>query len=198
MSLKHAILGFLSYFPLSGYDLKKGFDQSVRHFWPANQSQIYRTLAELDAEGLVQKEIVQRQERLDMKVYSITESGAAELHRWLATPLPPQDTREPFLIQIFFGGRISDAEMLNLLEHQLVETQQLLEQYDALFRMTLAQPNAQTDTRDFFLRMATLGYGIAGAHAYIKWLTNLVEHIQAGNYSVREIADVTGEAREQN
>ena len=38
MSLKHAILGFLSFAPLTGYDLKKAFDRSVQHFWPANQS----------------------------------------------------------------------------------------------------------------------------------------------------------------
>ena len=45
MSLDHAILGFLNYKPLSGYDLKKVFDSSVRHFWYADQSQIYRTLS---------------------------------------------------------------------------------------------------------------------------------------------------------
>ena len=55
MSLKHAILGFLSFKPLSGYDLKKAFDNSVRHFWPANQSQIYRTLSQMTDEGLVEK-----------------------------------------------------------------------------------------------------------------------------------------------
>jgi PadR family transcriptional regulator, regulatory protein AphA len=46
MSFKYAILGFLSFAPFSGYDLKKAFDRSVQHFWPANQSQTYRTLAE--------------------------------------------------------------------------------------------------------------------------------------------------------
>ena len=44
MSLDHAILGFLNYRRYSGYDLKKIFDKSVRHFWPADQSQIYLTL----------------------------------------------------------------------------------------------------------------------------------------------------------
>ena len=38
MSLKHAILGFLSFKALSGYDLKKAFDNSVRHFWTANRA----------------------------------------------------------------------------------------------------------------------------------------------------------------
>jgi len=40
MSLQHAILGFLNYKSLTGYDLKKIFDTSVRHFWAADQSQI--------------------------------------------------------------------------------------------------------------------------------------------------------------
>ena len=52
MSLEYAILGFLNYQPFSGYDLKKLFDTSVRHFWPADQSQIYRTLARLTEQGL--------------------------------------------------------------------------------------------------------------------------------------------------
>ena len=38
MSLEYAILGFLNYRPLSGYDLKKVFDNSVRHFWPIHSS----------------------------------------------------------------------------------------------------------------------------------------------------------------
>ena len=47
MSLKHAILGFLSFKSLTGYGLKKAFDRSVQHFGPGNQSQIYRELAAL-------------------------------------------------------------------------------------------------------------------------------------------------------
>ena len=58
MSLEYAILGFLNYSPMSGYDLKKLFDNSVRHFWPADQSQIYRTLGKLAEQGYVEREIV--------------------------------------------------------------------------------------------------------------------------------------------
>jgi len=47
MSLEYAILGFLNYHPYTGYDLKKIFDNSVQHFWVADQSQIYRTLIHL-------------------------------------------------------------------------------------------------------------------------------------------------------
>ena len=129
MSLKHAILGFLSFSPFSGYDLKKAFDHSVQHFWPANQSQIYRTLAELEVGGFVKKEVIEREERLDMKIYNITEAGRGELHQWLATPLPEHDTREPFLIQVYFGGKLSDAEILNLLNRKLKEIEERIAVY---------------------------------------------------------------------
>jgi DNA-binding PadR family transcriptional regulator len=33
VSLEYAILGFLNYHPSTGYDLKRMFDTSVRHFW---------------------------------------------------------------------------------------------------------------------------------------------------------------------
>jgi PadR family transcriptional regulator, regulatory protein AphA len=98
MSLKHAILGFLSFKPLSGYDLKKAFDNSVSHFGPANQSQIYRTLAQMADAGLLEIEILKRDERLDMKLYHITATGQEELQEWLATPLPLQASREPLLV----------------------------------------------------------------------------------------------------
>ena len=59
MSLEQAILGFLNYRPFSGYDLKKIFDTSVRHFWPADQSQIYRTLNRLAEKSLAEMEVIE-------------------------------------------------------------------------------------------------------------------------------------------
>jgi len=53
MALEHAILGFLDYGPMSGYDLKKTFDDSVNHFWTAQQSQIYRALKKMVGDGWV-------------------------------------------------------------------------------------------------------------------------------------------------
>lgn len=188
MSLKHAILGFLSYEPLSGYNLKKAFDNSVRHFWPANQSQIYRTLSQMTDEGLVEKEVIEREERLDMKIYSITEAGRSELHGWLTTPLPEKDIREPFLIQVFFGGKLSDEEILNLLQHEKKVTEEGLLAYDAVYQTVTAQPNSiHHDPRAFYLSMLTLGYGIKSNRALLEWLNSAIERIETNNYSLKEI-----------
>ncbi|MGE5576976.1 MAG: PadR family transcriptional regulator, partial [Syntrophothermus sp.] len=63
MSLPYAILGFLSYRPMTGYDLGNFFKQSVAHFWHAELSQIYRELGKLEEKGLVKSEIQPQESR---------------------------------------------------------------------------------------------------------------------------------------
>lgn len=183
MSLKHAILGFLSIRPLTGYDLKKAFDQSVRHFWPANQSQIYRTLSELDEQGLVEKEVIAREERLDMKRYSITAQGRQVLRQWLAAPLPTQETREPLLIQVFFAGLLADAELLPVLEHHLHEIEQQLAFFGDLYRASLAQVPADAPQRALFMSLLTLEYALS-SHAQARdWLQAAIRRLRTGDYT---------------
>lgn len=184
MSLKYAILGFLSFIPLSGYDLKKAFDQSVRHFWPANQSQIYRTLAQLDKEGLVEKEVVQREDRLDMKIYSITDAGRAELHHWLATPLPDPEEREPFLIQVYFGGQLSDEEMLVVFRQRLRVTEELLAVYESIYQFIQNTPPTITDERAIFLSTLTLEAGYVNNRSIAQWLRSAIARIETHDYSL--------------
>lgn len=193
MSLKHAILGFLSFKSFSGYDLKKAFDSSVHHFWPANQSQIYRTLAELDDQGLVEKEIIPREERLDMKIYRITQSGQAELHRWLSTPLSELGDREPFLIQVYFGGQLSDAEAIHLLEHYMEEAGQRMMIYTKIYEAVYSQSPSFPDPRALYFSMLTLEYGLATSRAALDWAQNAVARIRAGDYSPAGLSAYLGE-----
>jgi PadR family transcriptional regulator AphA len=186
MSLKHAILGFLSFKSLSGYDLKKAFDQSVQHFWPANQSQIYRTLARLKDEGLVDQEVIEREERLDMKLYHITEAGRDELHRWLSTPLPPQDYREPFLIQVYFAGKLSDEEIDNLLQHEIRAMEERLAIYETIYKMYQERIKIYEDPRSLFLSISTLEYGILSNQISLEWLKSLARRVKSGDYTLRD------------
>lgn len=189
MSLKHAILGFLSLRSLSGYDLKKAFDQSVQHFWPANQSQIYRTLAELNEQGHVAQEVIQRKERLDVKLYHITPTGRAELHRWLSTPLPPQDLREPLLIQIYFAGKLADTEITTLLQREIDATLERLALYAAIYPINQAKVATSADPRATFFSVLTLEYGIRSNQVLLEWLKSVLARVQARNYSLADFQE---------
>ncbi len=192
MSLKHAILGFLSYQALSGYDLKKVFDRSVRFFWPANQSQIYRTLADLHSEGLVNQEVISREERLDLKIYQITAAGQAEFQRWITTPLVPQDYREAFLIQVYFGAKMTDGEALALLQNMSQELEAALGQLSEMYRFYQEKIGAAAASRDLFYNMLTLEYGIASNQAALQWIRSVQARLAGGDYSPRTLADLAG------
>jgi PadR family transcriptional regulator AphA len=192
MSLKHAILGFLSIKPMTGYDLKKAFDQSIQYFWPANQSQIYRTLADLKAEGLVEQEVIAREDRLDMKVYRISDNGQDELHEWLSNPLPHQDYREAFLIQLYFGSKLDNSEVIPLLKQMIQDLQASQDQLTAMYRMYQAKINQVDKPRQLFFSMLTLEYGITSNQAGINWLKEVYQRLEVSDHTPMELSRLVG------
>ncbi len=181
MSLEHAILGFLNYAPMSGYDLKKAFDTSVRHFWPADQSQIYRTLKELTRRGWVTVEVIPQEDRPNRKVYHITDAGREELRRWLATPLPPEELRIPWLIQVFFAGQLHNDEIIALLEGHAAELRARLQQYDQVPRQAAPYAEAIQSPREVFFWTLTLDYGIRMTRAVLEWLEEKIHILRELN-----------------
>ena len=177
MSLEHAILGFLRYNPLSGYDLKKGFDVSVRHFWPADQGQIYRTLARMAERGWAEMQVVPQEGRPNRKVYHITTAGEKELRRWLTTPLPPNEPRIPWLIQVFFAGQLSDEEILALFEREAGQLRERLANQERVPREGAEYVKAVGSPRETFFWMLTLEYGNTVNRAALEWMEGVVERL---------------------
>ncbi len=184
MSLEHAILGFLNYKPFSGYDLKKVFDTSVRHFWTADQSQIYRTLNQLTEKGWVEVEKVDQENRPARKDYRITELGREALQEWLITPLPVRGTRSASLIQVFFAGQLSDEEILEMFERIAALMRAGLETLEALPQDIEAYRESVQSPREFFCWMLTLDYGINSARANLEWVEEVIERIRNGEVPV--------------
>jgi DNA-binding PadR family transcriptional regulator len=177
MSLEHAILGFLRYAPYSGYDLKKAFDNSVHHFWPADQSQIYRTLARLTERGWAEVEVVPQEDRPSRKVYHITKAGQEELRRWLTVRLPSGETREPWLIQVFFAGQLSDEDVLDIFEHQAQQLQARLERYHQIPQESACYLEAGSP-REVFFWMLTLECGIKATQATLDWTESVIQRLK--------------------
>lgn len=190
MSLKYAVLGFLSLRALSGYELKKVFDESVRHFWPADQSQIYRTLKQMHEDGLISQQVIPREERLDVKLYEITAAGQEDLQAWLSTPLSPSETREPFLIQLYFAFLLPDSQVIKLLEAEIRQTEDLLASYEAVHQATTGQAQATDMERPWFYSMLTLEFGIKANLWYRDWLRGVKERVEAGELAVQSFAQL--------
>jgi DNA-binding PadR family transcriptional regulator len=181
MSLEYAILGFLNYHPYTGYDLKKIFDSSIRHFWPADQSQIYRTLARLTEQGLAEMEKVPQDDRPDRKVYSITAAGRAEFMKWLSGPAPLGDARNAPLIQVFFAGQLSDDEILAKFVGYAAILKAILDQYDQIPGQITPFQQEISSPREHYFWLLTLDNGIRSMRAGLAWAENVIDQLKQGN-----------------
>lgn len=180
MSLEFAILGFLNYHPYTGYDLKKIFDNSIRHFWPADQSQIYRTLARLTELGYVKMEKVIQEDRPDRKVYHISDEGRTELLKWLSGPPPMDEPRSAPLIQVFFAGQLSDEEILAKFEGFAEMMRTVLSTYHLVPEQLGPFQEEITSHREHFFWMLTLENGLCSMQASLKWAESVIEKIKSG------------------
>jgi DNA-binding PadR family transcriptional regulator len=166
MALDALILGLLDLRPMTGYDLKKAFDGTVAHFWSADQAQIYRTLARLEQDGLLDVRVVPQPGKPDRREHRLTDDGRARLSDWLRSPLPEDRTREPFLGRLFLAGREDDPELVRTL---------LAERRAAALRQlaTLEAIPPSDDGLAARLRSATLRNGIMHARTELEWLDEL-------------------------
>lgn len=186
MSLDHAILGFLHYMPLSGYDLKKRFDSSVQHFWSADQSQIYRTLTRLSEQGWVACKRIGQEARPARKVYHLTEAGSQELRRWLSGPIPVQDSRSAPLVQIFFAAQLSDAELLEKFEFAAGLFRSIIESFERIPPVIDDYSIEFGSRRDAFCWGLTLEIGLKTMQANLEWAESVVARIRSGQIPAQD------------
>ena len=178
MSLPHLLLGLLNVSPMSGYDLNKVFNTTVQHFWTTDQSQIYRMLYKLEEEGKVQVETIIQEDNPNKKVYHVTETGAAELHKWLGGPLPETPIREAWLGQLFFSYQSNNATVIQILESYIGEAQQHLAALEALQAMFPSSEARAHLAREFQFHLLTLDYGLDVHRFQIGWLKKAIQQIQ--------------------
>lgn len=114
--LKHGILGLINYNAQTGYEIMTTFRHSLNYFWNAQTSQIYRELQAMEKAGWISRNHVAQSGKPDRNVYSITESGKAELIHWLREESIPRSGRSPLLLKTFFLGECSAEENIAFFE----------------------------------------------------------------------------------
>jgi PadR family transcriptional regulator AphA len=111
MSLRHALLGFLSTTPASGYALGRKFSDGAGAMWEALPSQIYPELKRLEELGWIEGD-VDESDQLKRKVYKVTTAGRTALQEWVESDEaehPPQKDAE--LVRFLFLDR-SDFSLI--------------------------------------------------------------------------------------
>lgn len=160
MSLRHAALGLLSQEPGSGYDLLKRFKESMDNMWPATQSQLYGELNKLADAGLIKVSDIGPRGR---KEYAITDTGRAELHRWMLSPQDDPPVRNAAILRVFLLGELSPEQAREYLKSLL----SLSEQEHAHYAQILESHDWTAD--DAFFARAALEQGLRWTQHEIDW-----------------------------
>ncbi|MBA2285056.1 MAG: helix-turn-helix transcriptional regulator, partial [Ktedonobacteraceae bacterium] len=133
MSIDHIILGVISLYPCSGYDMKIEFEVGGAGLLSAlSFGSIYPRLRQMEQDGLIETFQVSSEGRRK-KLYELTARGWKELEKWLgelpAYPIPMND--ELLLKMIFWAsGRPEDrATLIDHLRMRWHQTKEMLDYF---------------------------------------------------------------------
>ncbi len=181
MSLRHIMLGMLRE-PNSGYDLKKGFDRSLRNFWRAELSQIYPLLQKMDDKGLLTSKEDPSSVGPTRRVYTRTTKGRKELMSWLSGGPTVGTERIGYLGQVYFLSELKDDD-------NAVEFMQRLRDYMDNWLETLRavektweanDPRYPDDLPDEeFYAQLTLQMGLTKVRANREWCDQSIRRIRS-------------------
>lgn len=175
MSLRHCILGLLSVRSLTGYEIKKIFDDTLAYAWNAHDSQIYPELHRMEERDWITVAVVDG--RRQRKVNEITDAGRAEFQRWLASR-NQRTVRDEFLLRVFFFGMLSPkqqqawlADEQESLEATLVHSEKVLTQFG---EYRPKSPRAQALLR---WQLACVDLGVAQITARLNWVGETAKEV---------------------
>lgn len=116
MDVKSLCLGTLMAGPMSGYEIKRAFDEAFAHFLAVGYGSIYPALAQLTQTGLVTCETVAQDGRPDKKVYALTETGRSAFARTLRRTKPRHKVRSEFVALLYFADYLPPAHVETLID----------------------------------------------------------------------------------
>ncbi|HEY6594185.1 MAG TPA: PadR family transcriptional regulator [Asanoa sp.] len=155
-----SLLGFLHEGPMTGWDLVAVAQDRIGDFWSLTQSQVYRELTAMAADGLV--EAGERGPR-DRKPYAITDAGRAAFAEWMAREPGQETIRMPLLLTIMFGRHVPPDELPGFVARHRAAHAARLRGYER--EKAAGVPDKYAE--------AVLDFGIAYESAVLAWFDGL-------------------------
>ena len=163
--IDYVILGLLSHEDLTGYEIKKRMDTSLKYFWGASFGSIYPALSDLVERGLADKRNGAENGRNKL-IYSITEEGKKYLKEWLQIPAERDELRYETLLKLFFGNEAGAAQAIS---HIDAFQERIEGELPFLIGAaeTLRNNIDLNDTHKYYL--LTVAFGVKTYRAYLEW-----------------------------
>ncbi|ASA21167.1 PadR family transcriptional regulator [Paenibacillus donghaensis] len=159
-----AVLGVLTKGPCSGYDIRKHFSESLRHFWSESYGQIYPALKEIVAQGYA-AEVSYPNHSRKQKKYEITNAGLEHFSTWLASPVNPLNYRDELLLRVFFARPKDAPALAALFEREQTDLTQSI----AAYKQQEAELLLHKHQEQYPFWSLTLRYGLLSSETRLQW-----------------------------
>lgn len=170
------ILGLLSHEELTGYEIKKRMDTTLKYFWSASYGSIYPALNDLVGRGLATKREDTKTKR-NKQIYTITESGRDYLKKWLSLPIEKDELRYETLLKLFFGNERGEEQAIAHIEafEKKIESDlpYLLQAEETLNKYLHAD-----SAHKYYL--LTVEFGIKTYQTYLEWCREAKKLLEKG------------------
>lgn len=176
--LKHGILGLLNYGDMTGYEIMEVFRDSLKYFWTAQTSQIYRELQTLKKQGWVTDITVPQTGKPDKNLFSITDSGKEELRRFLSEENIGFDTKSPLLMKTFFLGELSPKDNIAFFEKIRESGEAFLADIQKPQENVALYQNQIPDPEKTLYWKMTLEYGIMYMNMLREWSNKCIAELE--------------------
>ncbi|GAA4417599.1 helix-turn-helix transcriptional regulator [Georgenia halophila] len=166
MSVRLGLLALLGEGSAGVYRLRKDFESRTGGTWPLNIGQVYTTIQRLERDGFIEPAAADS----EVEEYRLTESGAAELAQWWATPVARDHPgRDELVIKIALAVTAPGVDVAAIVQAQRTESMRSLRDYTRLKART------GTEDPDDLAWSLVLDNLVFAAEAEIRWL----DHIEA-------------------
>jgi DNA-binding PadR family transcriptional regulator len=179
---RYIVLGILARGPASGYDVACAVRDSTGYFWSEGFGQIYPSMKQLAAEGLirpcnapVQPNGKAKESRRRKTLFELTPEGEKFLDTWLAEPYQPAVERNEMLLKIFFSARLNADIATRHFMQAIQEAQAAARVLTTLEEELVAR---LPDPAARFFYEATIRYGQKAAQAQEEWSREMMQGLK--------------------
>lgn len=179
---QYALLGVLTQFEGTGYDIKKFIETSIGYFWQESYGQIYPNLKKMEKEGLISSHRIAESKGTAKINYAITPTGRQKLLDWLRLPVENANYRNELLLKLFFGSQMNSRDITDHLTTRRIALENTLNAYRAI------EKNLQSDdcnSPELPYWRITLNYGISTTKAELEWILAVDENIKKNDVNLK-------------
>ncbi len=159
------ILGLLSHEELTGYEIKKRMDTTLKYFWGASYGSIYPALSDLVNRGLATRREDTENKR-NKQIYTITDKGRKHLKEWLTLPVEKDEIRYETLLKLFFGNEQGAEQALLHIE---AFEEKIKKELPYLLKAEQILKDCVGDDTTHKYYLLTVRFGIETYHTYLEW-----------------------------